>query len=227
MMRLINTMTALVAYVCVATVIALALGIGYLWHTDRLNDDKVFRMVALFHDVDLQQIAESQHKSSDEVPPEEPSLNTVKHYQQVQDRNLEVKLLALQRARQDSDHRLQELKVQTERYDRLAQEWQSKLKQEKERTTQENLATVVSQLEQIKPDVAKDLLMRWIEEERMDDAILLMSKMSESKLSKILKEFETDKELDRLHEIHQRIIGGGAPQLEKALGELKAIEGVK
>lgn len=226
MAKIVNILLAIAVYLCVATVITLALILGYLWHTDRLNDEKVFRMFALLHDVDMQQIAESQRKSSDEVPPEEPSLNEVLHHQQVQDRNFEVKLLALQRGRQEYDDRLQQLKVLIGRYDRLAEDLQSKLKQQEESTNQESFAKVVSQLEQVRPEVGKESLMRWIKEGRMDDAILLMSKMSETKLGKILKTFETDVELDTLHEIHQRIIGGSpaTEQLEKALGELNALE---
>lgn len=225
--KIINILFAAVAYFCVATVITLALILGYMWQTDRLNDEKVFRMFALLHDVDLQQIAQSQKKSSGEVPPEEPSVNKVLRRQQVQDRNFEVKLLALQRGRQDYDHSFQELKKEIERYDRMAQDWQSKLKQQEELTNQENLAKVVSQLEQVRPEVGKAELLRWIKEGRIDDAILLMSKMSESKLGKILKTFETDVELDTLHEIHERIIGDSTAteQLEKALGELNALEG--
>jgi len=220
--KLINILFALVAYVCVATCITLALLLGYMWHTDRLNDEKVFRIFALLHDVDLQQIAQSQKKSDDSVPPEEPSATEVLHRQQVQDRNFEVKLLALQRGKQDYDHSYQELKKEIERYDRLAQDWQNKLKQQEELTNQENVAKVVSQLEQVRPEVGKAELLRWIKEGRMDDAIVLMSKMSETKLGKILKTFETDVELDTLHEVHERIIGGSreTEQLEKALGEL-------
>jgi hypothetical protein len=222
--KIINLLFAMIAYFCVASVITLALILGYMWHTDRLNDDKVYRIFALLHDVDLQQIAQSQEKHSDEVPPEEPSSDEVLHHQQVQDRNFEVKLLALQRGKQDYDHRYQQLKKEIERYDRIAQEWQSKLKQENELTNQENVATVVSQLEQVPPQVGKEELLRWINKGRMDDAILLMSKMSETKLGKILKTFETDMELDTLHEIHERILGGGSQteQLQKALDELKA-----
>jgi len=229
MAKILDIMLALVAYVCVATMITLALGLGYLWQTDRLNDEKVFRIVALLHDVDMNQIAESQQKATDQAPAEEPSLNEVMHHQQVQDRNFEVKLLALQRGRQEYDHSLQLLKEKTDRYDRLAQDWQSKLKQQEELTTQQNVTTVVGQLEQLKPNVGKDSLVRWIHQGRMDDAILLMSKMSETKLAKILKSFETPEELDELHRIHQRIIGGGAntSKLEKALGELNAIDGQK
>ena len=226
MKRIVALFVALMCYVCVATVISMALILAYLWYTERLNDEKVFRIVALLHDVDLQQLAEAQKKAPDEVPPEEPSLEDVLHHQQIQDRNFEVKLLALQRGRQEYDQRLQLLKEETERYHRMALDWQSRLKKQEELTTQENLAKVVAQLEQIRPAIGKESLMRWIDEGRMDDAILLMNKMSEGKLAKILKEFETEEELDKLHDIHQRILGSGVggSQLEKALGELQAIE---
>lgn len=223
MIRLLQMLFALIGYVCTATVITAVLGILYLWHTDRLNDEKMFRMVALLHDVDLQQIATKEKKTTEEVPPEEPSLANVSHQQQVLDRNFEVKLLALQRGRQDYDLSLQQLKEMILRNDRMAQDFQEKLKQQKRLTTQENVATVVGQLEQVKPATGKGLLMRYLDENRMDDAILLMSKMSESKLAKILKTFETDQELDKLHEIHERIIssGGEATSLQNALDKLQ------
>lgn len=229
MSKIIDMLFGLVAYVCVATVITLALVIGYLWHADRLSNDKMFRLMAVMQDVDLQQIAKAAEKSTDEVPPEEPSLNQVMHHQQVHDRNYEVKQLALQRGKQEYDASLQVLIEKTDRYDRLAQDWQSRLKQEQQLTTQQNVAKVVSQLEQVSAEVGKVQLMKFIDEKQMDDAILLMSKMSENKLSKILKTFETPEELEKLHEIHERILSSGNEnaKLEKALGELNDIDGKK
>ncbi len=227
MQKTIHILFALIGYVSTATVITIVLGVGYLFYTDRLNDEKTFRMVALMQDVDLQQLSEAQRGSEPEVPPEELSLNEVVQRQQVLDRNYEVKLLSLQRGRQEYEHQLQQLKEQTERYDRLAQDWQNKLRQREELTTQENVGKVVRDLEQVRPAIAKDLLLRWLDEGRMDDVILLMSKMSESKLSKILKTFETAVELDKLHSIHERMINGDStqPAIDQALGELKALDG--
>jgi hypothetical protein len=227
MSKIIDLALGLIAYICVATVITAALTIGYFWHTEQLTSEKVFRVVAMLQDVDLQQLAAAQQKKSgDEVPPEEPSLNEVMHRQQVQDRNFEVKLLALRTGKQEYDASFQKLIEKIDRYDRMVQDVQSRLKQQQELTTQQNLSKVVSQLEQVKPDVAKDSLMKFIVEDRMDDAILLMSKMSESKLSKILKTFQTPEELSRLHDIHRRIISGGPEtgKLKKAFGELNALE---
>ena len=224
MSKIIDLLFGLIAYVCVATVITLALVLGYLWHGDELNNEKVFRLLAVMQDVDLQKMAATEQKSPNEVPPQEPSLNEVMHHQQVQDRNFEVKLLALQRGKRDYDDARQKLNVKIDRYDRLAQDWQSRLKQEQELMSQQNVAKVVSQLEQVSPEVAKDQLMRWIVEKKMDDAILLMNTMSENKLAKILKTFESPEELAQLHEIHERIMKSGVDnsKLEQALSELDA-----
>jgi 3-methyladenine DNA glycosylase AlkC len=229
MSKIIDLVLGFIAYLCVATVITAALLIGYFWHTDQLNSEKVFRMVALLQDVDLHQLAADQKKSSDEVPPEEPSLNEVVHRQQVQDRNYEVKLLALKSGKQEYDESFRKLKEKIDRYDQMVASTEDRLKQQQDKTKQQNVAKVVSQLEQVKPDVGKDLLMKWLDEDHMDEAILLMNRMSENKLKNILKTFQTDKELSKLHEIHRRIMSGGpeATKLEKALGDLNAIDGNK
>src|SRR4051812_8847321 len=119
MNKILDIAIGVIAYFCVATVITLALVFAYFWHSDQLNGEKVFRIVALLQDVDLQQIAAAQQKNAgDEVPAAEPSLNEVMHHQQVQDRNFEVKLLALKSGKQEYDASLRDLNVKIERYDR-------------------------------------------------------------------------------------------------------------
>jgi hypothetical protein len=228
--KIIDFLLGLIAYVCVATVITIALIVGYYWHTDQLNSDKMFRLMALLQDVDLQQInASHEKKSGDDVPPQEPSLNEVMHRQHVQDRNYEAKLLALQRGKKAYDESFQKVQEKIDRYDRMVSDIQRNLKQQEDQTTQQNIATVIAQLEQVKPEVGKDAIMKWIDEQRMDDAIRLMSRMSENKRAKILKTFQTDKELSKLHEIHMRILTGGpeAAQLQKALNEIDSLGGSK
>lgn len=227
--KIFNLLAAIVVYFCVATVITLSLMVGYLRFSDRLSNDKMFKLVAVMQDVDLQKIASAEEKKKKDVPPAEPSLTEVMSHQQLLDRNYEMKKLALERGKQEYDASLQGIVEQIDRYDRIAQEWHNKLKQDQEQTTQQNVVKVVSQLEQVAPEVGKDQLMRWITDNKMDDAILLMSKMSDTKLAKILKTFETPDDLKKLHEIHERIISTGSDnsKLEKALGELDALNGGK
>jgi len=224
MSAIVRILFPLIGYLATATVITLLLGVVYLWHTDRLTDDKMFRIVALLQGVDLQQIVEAQRKSNDEVPPEEPSMVAVLGQQQMLNRNFEVKSLALQRGKQEFAHRLQHLNEQTERYDRLARDYEASLKKQGEIATQESLAKVVSDLEQVKPNVAKDLVMRWINEDRMDHVITILGKMSENKKKKLLQSFSTPDELDKLHEIHRLMLEANATKqkLDEAQNALKA-----
>jgi len=223
---MLRILFALIGYVATATVITLALGLAYLWQTERLSDERMFRLLALVEGVDLEQIAADVKGSEGEVPPEEPSVDDVAGQQQVLDRNYEVKLLSLQRGRQEFDHRMQQLKAQSERFDSLARDWEAKLKLQDELNSQENLAKVISDLEQVKPATAKDLLMRWINEDHMDDVILLLGRMSETKKGKILKSFSTPEELDKLHEIHRLMIDSSENQekLEQAQSELDSLK---
>jgi hypothetical protein len=223
---MVRLLFALIGYVATATVITMALGLVYLWHTDRLTDEKIFRITALMQGVDLEQIAAAEKGSAGEVPAEEPSVDEVVGQQQVLDRNYEVKLLSLQRGRQEFDNRLQLLKTQSERFNRQAQDWELKLKQQGELSTQENLTKVVSDLEQVKPATAKDLLMRWVNEDRMNDVILLLGRMSETKKGKILKSFATPEELDKLHEIHRLLLESkeNQEQLKQAEAELDSLK---
>jgi hypothetical protein len=221
--KLLRLVVTLVGYVSTATVIAVAVGLAYLWQTDRLNDEKVFRMTAVFYDVDLDRIAEAQRKPTQEAPPEEPSLTELFRHQQVLDRNYEFKMLALQRNRQEYDFQRQRLKETIDRRDRMAQDFLNQVRQQREQATLENVSTVVAHLEQLRAPQAKELLRMTIDED-MDDAILLMSRMADSKLRKILNEFQTPEELKELHDIHRRILETGAEvsELEQALNELGA-----
>ncbi len=222
---MIRILFSLIGYVATATVITLALGFAYLWKTDRLTNERMFRMIALVQGVDLDRIAAAERAANEKTPPEELSIDAVVGQQQVLDRNSEVKLLSLQRGRQEFDHSLQQLRSERDRFDRLARDWENKLKQHGELTTQENIAKVVSDLEQVKPATAKTLLIQWIEDGRMDDVITLLGKMSDNKKAKILKSFSTPDELDKLHEIHRLMIDGDKSKdnLEQAKQELNAI----
>ena len=226
MNAIVRYLFPIIGYVATATLITLALGLAYLLHTDQLNDDRMFRIIALVQGIDLQQLADAHSAVEQAVPPEEASLESMAGQQQVIDRNFEVKLLALQRGRREYDLRLQQLKEQTERYDRLARDHLDRLKSEAELTTQENVAKVVTTLEQVKPATAKKLLLQWIDEERMGDVITLLGRMSENKKGKILNSFSTDEELAKLHEILNLMIEGTVEKqiLSQALGELESVK---
>jgi len=223
-----RALTLLIGYLATATVLSATLGFAYLWQTQRLDDEKVFRIMALMHDVDIDGLAEEEVSDESEVPSEEPSMDDIQRYRAIADRNFEVKQDALKRGRQEFEKALRDIEEEKRRFKELTDKLEAELQREGELSSKEAVAKVVRDLELIKPEYAKGLLLRTLKQpDGMKDVILLMNAMSTSKLKKILAVFRTEEELDDLHEIHLTMLNGGAGKgvLEEALRQLKGLKG--
>lgn len=222
---------ALVGYVCTATVISLAVGIGYLRLTDRLTDERAFEIVALLHGVDLHPEVDQETGIPEEAPPEEPSLLEEERMRSIMQRSYEAKLASLQRGKIEFSHALEQLGAQTVRFNDLAQELQQRLEQEKSQTADAGVKSVVRDLKEAEPDLGKELLIRVLEsgttpvekQASLDNTIRLIETMPLSTWSEIVNTFESEEEIAHLHRIHMEELAGGAKQrvLDGALRQLK------
>jgi hypothetical protein len=94
---IVRLMFPVIGYLCVATVLSLALGYGYLHSSGTIDDEVMFRIVALLHGIDMEKIAADQEIDSDTVPPEESSYDQLLQQRQLMMRALEAKQEDLQR----------------------------------------------------------------------------------------------------------------------------------
>ncbi|MCA9240535.1 MAG: hypothetical protein KDA37_10060 [Planctomycetales bacterium] len=220
-MRFLGT---LIGYLCTAALITQALGLGYLWGTNRLDDERMFRLVALLHDVDIDRIqSESEAETAGEVPDEEPSPEDVEWQRQVLARNHELKAESLKRNKLIFDASYNRLVTDRKRFDEIASKLESQLKQDGELASKKNLDQVVHILELQKPDQAKDELMQILGEDNgVEDAIKIINKMSQAKLKKIVQQFQSPDEQEKLHTILGMMLQGGQQKeiFESALEEL-------
>jgi hypothetical protein len=215
---------SLIAYFAIATVLTGVLGTAYLWRSNRLTDEKMFRLMALLHDVDIDKIAEEKTNEPDETPGEETSVEEVERQREVLLRNHEIKSDALRRGRLELDNRLAQVGEQIRRTDELAREIETRLTEEISRVSKQEVTKVVAQLESISAEIAKDQLLRTLDDaDGMEKVILLMNNMQSSSLKKLLKTFATADELAKLHTIHSVMLEGGPrkAELEKFLKEMQ------
>jgi len=209
---------ALIGYFATATVLTVGIGVGYLWQTERLNDERVFRIVAMLHGVSLDQTGDDTARYASETPPEEPSLSEEERLRQIALRNHEVRMAALARGRVEFDHALTQLNSQTERFNDLAQELKERLKQESAESAEEGVRSVVRDLKEADPELGKNLLLRILEngttaqekQKSLDDAIRLIQAMPLSTWSEIVNTFDGENEIQQLHRIHMEVLDGGA-----------------
>ncbi len=102
----------LFAYICVATVLTQAIGLSYVWSRGKIDGDKMFRIVAVIHNVDLS--AELTEQAVAQVTDkEEMSYDEKSRMKAIMTKNLDLKQQALSKG------------VENLRFDRekLAQDW--------------------------------------------------------------------------------------------------------
>lgn len=205
----------------------MALGLGYLWQTNLLTNEKMFRMVAMLHDIDLEAIAEEEKVEDRDVPPEEISLNDISMLREVKLRDHEVKMNALVVGTQEFERSFRDINEGRQRFDDMAQELEKRLSQQKELASQENLAAVVSTLQSIKPPEAKELLLMFLDEPGgQRDVIILMKEMQPSKLQSILQQFKSPDDLKELHKLQQLMLDGfpEGPEFDQMLERVRLLD---
>lgn len=218
---------AFIGYVSTATVLSLAIGLGYLWQTERLDDEKVFRIIALVHDVDIEGIAAEEVSEDAQTPPEEASLEDIAGYRALVARNHEAKQDALKRGSEAFNHDFRKLKTATDHFSEVAEKIETELQSQGELASKEAVSKVVRNLELINPEQAKEQLLRTLDDPNGDqDVIKLTNAMQPGKLKKILQKFRTPEELDALHAMHRLMLSGGpqAQLMQEALQQLRTLE---
>jgi hypothetical protein len=223
MAGLIRVLFPLVGFFCTATVVTGLACYGYLRHSDILNDDKIFQIVALMHDVDLKKIAETHTEKEADVPPEERS------YEQGQEQ-LQVAALHLQSKKEDLDKqlaefqaKLREMAVANDIHQGYKDEVILYLEQVKKEAEDGGLLAVRNQLQNLSPKKqAKPLLIQMIKEERIKQVIQLLNGMPAKKRSDILKTFDTPDDLQMLSKIQEQMLDGDPvkPFVEEQLKKL-------
>jgi hypothetical protein len=226
MNALIRILFPLVSYVCTATVVTTLLGYGYLRSNGKLNDEQLFRIVALLHGVDLKEIAQQHQPSLDNIPAEETSYTERRAYLDIFMRQFEAKQEDLQRNLDGFNYHLRQVNDATIRYEAVRQDVKNFLQEQNARILKEGPASVRVQLEKLDPKKqAKPLILDMVEEGRMDDVILLLGGMKSRNREAILKTFTSEKELDTLHVIHSRMMSGEPikPKIDEAIETLNQL----
>ena len=216
----------LIGYVCVATVVTLTLGYGYMRHSGQLDDEKMFHMVALLHDVDLEKIAAENEETSEAVPPEESSFEEKRQSRQLIMREFEAKEENLQSVLEGFRYQLRQVEDARVQYEALRKEVEDELKQQYERINKEGPLSVRLQLEKLDPKKqAKPLILKMVSDGKMDDVIVLLNGMKPRTRESILKTFTSEDEIEILYDIQSRMLSGEPvkPKIEEAFDLLNRL----
>ncbi len=206
--RLLQAVARIFVYTCVATVLALAILLGYAaarWDLDR---DKLVRMLAVAYSIDLE--AMRSQVTEKELPPtsEQVSYDQILAARAVQAQHLALRELALQQALGQLQFETQQLAERAEKYRKLKETFETELAALQAQSQSSGIEDNLAKLEALKPDQAKQLLVEMLEKNEIDDVVILLKGMSASKAARIIGEFKTPEEIEQIAEVLRRIRQG-------------------
>jgi hypothetical protein len=226
MSRLLGLLLPLVGYACVATVISAALGYGYLRKSGKLDDEKLFKVVALLQDVDLEEIAHQSQSQGATVPGEEPSYDEQRRLAQTKMLHFDAKQEQLGVSLTNFDYQLKQLNASIENYARLKADVAKYLDEQGQLVLREAMQDVREQMEALPPRQAKPILISYITDNHVDDVIMLLGSMKPKSQANILKTFTTEQDLDMLYKIQRKMLAGEPvkPFIDAKVSELEQLQ---
>lgn len=198
-------------YFCVATVLAQAVVVGMLWWKGAFRDDRAVAMVAALHGIHPESPGAAAVSSRDDAK-EQPSLEEISRKRLLAGLDLSLREAALDKSLVDL--RMLEAQIVTEN-ERLKQ-WQEGMDQRIARAENTVLESSLRELQQtleaISPKQAKEQILKILETtpdgddtRAMNDVVRILKAMPLDKRKKILGEFKSAPESEKLADILREI----------------------
>lgn len=226
MARLFDTAAGLLVYFLAATLVAELIVAGYVWWAWRVDVPRLAHVVAVAQGVEVPAVAAGDEAAAEKVPPEEVSYEAIVDRRARLFRDLELRELAMDNAVAQLDAQQQHLSERQQQQKRLTQQFESHLKTLKEGAEAEGREVVRATLQSLSPSQAKEQLFEMLDAGELDEVVMLLAEMQSSNRAKILSEFKTPEEAERLAEILKRILQGApeASLADQAMNQLDKLQ---
>jgi hypothetical protein len=193
----------LIAYLCVGTILAQLIIVGYAVARGYLDKEKLATMLAVVRGATLssgeQKPLEKQVKSSNMLSVEERDQR-----QTTLTRHLELREQAVKNAQEQIASERDKLLKERQTFDMLVADFRKQKEETENRKLARGEEDARAILENIKPKLAKDLILKMVEADEKEEVVAILSAMPISKQKKIIEQFRED-ELAKLDDILRRI----------------------
>lgn len=220
---LARVLSLIFIYFCVATLLTVGGGLGYLWATGKITGDKAFKILAVIHNVELVD-PEADQKLVAKETPEEMSYLDLEKLREIRSRDLELKIVAMNKGIEDLRWRRQQLAEEKTRHERIKNAFDTKLAELSGESTRQGFANNRQLWETIPPSLVKQQIMAMVEKNEIDDVVVILADMPNVKKGKIVTTFKAPDEVEVMDEILRKIRKGfpTKPIIDQASAELRS-----
>jgi hypothetical protein len=221
--RLANLAWGALLYFSLGTLIAEGIMIGYVTSKWKLDRDKIAQVVAVARGLQSEAAPAEAEPVREETPAEQASYAQVLELRAAKDKNLQLREQALANAAAQIQTERLKLADDEKRYKLDRADYESKLAAATKQAKSTGQDEVRRILESLKPKQAKEFLQGMLDNKELDEVVLLLSGMGDSKRAKIFAEFKTPDETKKLEEVLAQIRKGvpEAPLARQAMEKLQ------
>ncbi len=223
MKKIVSLTSTMFMYFCVATVIALLAAIAGLWFKGALDQQRLYRVMASLHGIDLvtmQRELIEEAKASDQ---EQASARERLALQTLKSLDLDLRERSVSKGLDSLTSLEAHLEIETTRFEDLKKSYAAKLKELEEEELSTSMKELQRTLEAIRPAQAKEQIQKMVEDGALDDVVTIVKNMAIDKRKKIIAEFKEGADEDELYQILKNLRLGEpvVSNLKKAQDELQ------
>ena len=202
---------------CVATIISEGIGLAFLWSQGVLTQDKLFRIAAIIHDVDIDKLRDELEESIRPADKEQVSHDQVVQARLAESLDLDLRESAMDKALGDLRRLQDRLQKEQRRYDQMKNSFDKRLAELEAGARDEGILALQRSLMALQPRQAKDQIRMILDEKAvpigpagkidnpMNAIVTVLKSMPVDKQKKIYGEFKTAEEAEQLHEILRQV----------------------
>jgi hypothetical protein len=198
--------------VCVATLLAQATVVTYLWSQGSLNKDKVLRLLAVLHNIEAAKTAAARNSADPNQDQQQVAYDEIVRARATKSLDFDLRESAVEKGLSDLRALQTQLMSERTKYDQMKKSFETRLADLEKAATDEAIQEVQRTLETMQPKQAKEQILMMLEEDRlrdgtaaMDAVVTILKSMPLDKRKKIIGEFKSADEADKLHEILRQI----------------------
>lgn len=209
MKRIFSWLGSLLVAFAIGTTISLLVLIGMLWWKGALGDDRLLGMIAALQGI--KQLPTAAGEGADPAAAEQPSLDQIMQSRLRASLDLDLRESAIDKSLGDLRTVETQIKTERERLDLWKLDFDQRLAKLETAATDAALLEVQRALEVMSPKQAKDQILKMLEEpstnadDPMQDVVTVIKSMADDKRKKLLGEFKTPEESEKLAEIIHEI----------------------
>ena len=212
--KLMGMLTTFIAAVCVATVISAATLVFYYAQSWKVTKERAGQAMAILQGTSPEALLPPAppKKQNDSEQPGYEKLLAEHNLERLQVDQRQAMIRALT---QQFQNQLDKAEAERKRVQSVSDDLQAKLDEMKSKANDAGMATVQDTLEKLKPKQAKELIMQRLDKGELDVVAKMLTNMSDGKRAKIIAEFKTADDMEKIGVVLNRI-RQGQPTAEMA-----------